>query len=172
MPGKNANAKNLNIALYIGLYIGLSLLLLHMWCKKWRNAEWCNESLAIEWVYFMTCTSCGRRRQARGFKWCWGIRAWLKMCSGAPLVVMRGNKKWFSKANKEEGHIFDLMLPELSDSSTRWLTYVPGNRVTAFYLIAANDVPHTCHPVSQEGKHWHKQSEDHSAVLGIAIQFL
>lgn len=52
------------------------------------------------------------------------------------------------------------------------LTYVPGYGVTAFYLLASDDVPDTSHPVSQQSKHRHEQGQDHSAVLGVAVQFL
>lgn len=51
-------------------------------------------------------------------------------------------------------------------------TYIPGGRAIAFNLTATDEVPHTGHPMGQQGKCGHEQSKDHSAVLGVTIQLL
>jgi len=71
--------------------------------------------------------------------------------------------------SKDEHDTLDLV--ELSNTHNV-LTYVPGNQVTAFYLLASDDVPDTSHPVSQQSEHRHEQGQDHSAVLGVAVQLL
>lgn len=69
-------------------------------------------------------------------------------------------------------------LPKCNESGRRFhrsaftLTDVPGNRVAAFDLRASDDIPDAGHPVSQQSKGRHEQRQNHSAVLGVTIQFL
>lgn len=59
-----------------------------------------------------------------------------------------------------------------TNTNKQALTYIPGDRVAALYLLAANDVPDTGHPVGKQGEHRHEQGQDHSTVLGVTVQLL
>lgn len=55
---------------------------------------------------------------------------------------------------------------------TQVRTYIPGGGAVTFDLAASDEVPHTGHPVGQEGKRGHEQGQDHGAVLGVTVQLL
>lgn len=55
---------------------------------------------------------------------------------------------------------------------TQVQTYIPGGGAVTFNLAASNEVPHTGHPVGQQGKRGHEQGQNHSAVLGVTVQLL
>lgn len=83
-------------------------------------------------------------------------------------VLWDAQKKHLTKCN-ESGRTLHTSFPGISAFT---LTDVPGNRVAAFYLRTSDDIPDAGHPVSQESKRGHEQRQNHSAVLGVTIQFL
>lgn len=98
-----------------------------------------------------------------------GIQAWLTELTRCSFQERHSHESLMSV---EEHYTLDSVVLELSDAQQKALTNIPGDGVTALYLLASYDVPDASHPVSQQSKHGHEQGQDHGAVLGVTIQFL
>lgn len=57
-------------------------------------------------------------------------------------------------------------------SRTHLLTDVPGNRVVAGELFAADDVPDAREPVCEQSEDGHEEREHHGAVLRVTVHLL